>query len=432
MFHKLHLQMTLFCTAVTGIILILLTVICLFIAEKGLKSNRYASFLNETSSILTHLQSQEVVSLQWINQLREKNDFTFLFYDQGKPLFSQRLTSPEHEIGGGLLSRAVAIAKEDHSIDLFSENNDTLPSHAEFSLSDGSSSYYVSAGTIPKKNGTFSFLIFYSLKQEQQQLRMQRLAFALADLCGILLLILFSYIFTGRMLRPIAENNKKQTLFIASASHELRTPLSVILSGIEALEKSDSVQERRHFIDLMRCECGRMQHLISDMLFLAGSDAGSPALRRRPCQPDEILLSVYEKYELLAHSKHLTLKIVLPQDSLPDCFCDPERIQQVLIILIDNALSYTPSGGVITLSVSQGKTGRKAFICFTVSDTGPGIPDEHKKQIFERFYRAERSHTDKSHFGLGLCIAKEIVDSHHGKIYVTDQEGGGACFHVEL
>lgn len=431
MFHKLHRQMTLFCTAVTGTILIFLTVICLFVAEKGLKTNNYSSFLSETGSILTHLQSQEVLSLHWINQLREKNGFTFLFYDQGKPLYFQRLTDPEHEIGDAMLSRASAIAKEAHDIDLFAENRDTLPSHAEFSLSgDSSSSYYVSAGTIPKKNGTFSFLIFYSRKQEQQQLRIQRLTFAAADLCGILLLALFSYAFTGRMLRPIAENNQKQALFVASASHELRTPLSVILSGIEALEKCDSAQERRHFIELMRCEGARMQHLISDMLFLAGSDAASPALRRSICQPDELLLSVYEKYELLAKKQHLTLKIILPQNTLPDCLCDPERIQQALGILIDNALSYTHAGGIIMLSVFQEKNSRK--VCFTVSDTGPGIPDENKKQIFERFYRAEHSHTDKNHFGLGLCIAKEIVDAHHGKIYVTDRKGGGACFHVEL
>lgn len=90
MFHKLHLQMTIFSTAITSAILILLTVICLPIAEKGLRDNYYNSFSSEAGSILSHLQAQDVLSLQWLNQLRGKNGFTFFFYDNGKPLFPRR------------------------------------------------------------------------------------------------------------------------------------------------------------------------------------------------------------------------------------------------------------------------------------------------------------------------------------------------------
>lgn len=278
---------------------------------------------------------------------------------------------------------------------------------------------------MPKKSGTLSFLIFYSLEGLNQQILKLRLAFAAVDFAALILLAVFCYFFTGQMLKPIMENNRKQSLFIASASHELRTPLTVILSGIEALEKSENVAERSHFTGIMRHEGTRMQHLISDMLVLANSDAHSLTLQCKACQPDELLLTAYEKYELLAQKKQISLVMQLPETKIPDCVCDPERIVQALSILLDNALSYTPAGGTVTLSLSL-----RNGICFQVSDTGCGIADSDKAAIFERFYRAEDSRTNKEHFGLGLCIAKEIVDAHHGKIVVTDAPGGGACFTI--
>lgn len=454
MFHKLHRQMTFFCTAVTGTILILLTILCLFVAENGLKKNSYTSFLNESSSFISHLQEQNTISLQYLNQLREKNGFEFVLYDNGTPLFSQNLTSPEKILGNDFIELAIMTAEDTCQLDLFSNERSQLTRHTEFSLSQKRTGlYYICAGKIPKEKGQLSFLIFYSLKQQQQQILKQRFAFVLADILGIFLLAAFSYFFTGRMLLPLEENNRKQTQFIASASHELRTPLAVILSGLEALEKSKEEADRRHFTGIMRREGLRMQHLISDMLLLANSDANSLKIRKNSCQPDELLLAAYEKYELLAAKKEITLKLRLPEAPLPDITCDEERILQVLSILLDNALSYTPAKGTVTLSVSplserspaekppfniSSAAGRKmaspktAALLFQVTDTGCGVPDADKKHIFERFYRSETSHTDKEHFGLGLCIAREIIEAHHGKIFVTDTPDGGACFCIVL
>ena len=450
MFHNLHRQMTLFCTVVTGAILILMTVVCLFVAENGLKKNSYTSFLKESSSVLSHLQEQDTVSLQYLNGLREKNSFEFVLYDNGIPLFSQQLTAPEEQLSERLIRLAIKTAEEDYRLFLLSDNRSQLSSHAEFPLSPkGEEAYYVCAGKISKSNGLLSFLIFYSLKQQQRQIVNQRLLFALADALGLFLLALFSRFFTKRMLLPLEENHRKQNRFVASASHELRTPLAVILSGLEALEKSKDSDEQRHFADIMRREGTRMQRLISDMLLLANSDANSLHLQSLPCQPDELLLAAYEKYELLAKEKQITLKLTLPEAPLPDICCDGERILQVLSILLDNALSYTPAGGTVTLSVTTlsssdalrkppvdllSVSGTKiafpktARLLFRVSDTGPGVPDHDKKLIFERFYRGESSRTDKEHFGLGLCIARELVEGHHGKLFVTDAPGGGACF----
>lgn len=440
MFHKLHRQMTLFCTAVTGAILISLTIVCLFVAENGLKKNSYTSFLKESSSVLSHLQEQDTVSLPYLNGLREKNGFEFVLYDNGAPLFSQYLSAPGEALGEPLIHLATETAEEEYRLSLFSDDHSRLSSHTEFSLSpDGRESYYVCAGKISKNSGLLSFLIFYSLKQQQRQIFMQRFLFALADVSGLILLFLFSRFFTKRMLLPLEENHRKQNRFVSSASHELRTPLAVILSGLEALEKSENREEQRHFAGMMRREGRRMQHLISDMLLLANSDADALRLHSHPCQPDELLLCAYEKYELLAKEKQIALKLTLPDTPLPDVCCDGERILQVISILLDNALSYTPAGGTVTLSANSLTASgasiplpKTARLLLCVSDTGCGVPDRDKKQIFERFYRGESSRTDKEHFGLGLCIAREIVEAHHGKLFVTDAPGGGACFCVAL
>ena len=295
MFRKLHRQMTLFCTAVTSTILVVLTVLCLLIAENSLTQNSYASFLNETSSIISHLQKQDTISLQWLNQLREKNNFESVLYDNGSPLFSQRLTMSETILGKDFINLAMKTAKETYDLDIFSDDGDHLSTHAEFSLSRNKKDpYYICVGKIPKANGQISFIFFYSLENQQQQILKQRIAFALADIAGILLLAVFSYFFTDRMLFPLEENNRKQTQFIASASHELRTPLAVILSGLEALEKSKEEQDRHHFANLMQQEGLRMQRLISDMLLLANSDANSLKIQPVSCQPDELMLCVYE------------------------------------------------------------------------------------------------------------------------------------------
>lgn len=440
MFRKLQRQMTGFCTAVTGTILIFSTLLCLFVAERELTKNGYTSFLSESNSIISHLQEQDIISLQWLNQLREKNGFEFVFFDNGSPLFVQYFTITEAALRSDFVALAIQTAREEHKLDLFSDENSPISKHTEFSLTgEDGVPYYICAAKIPKKTGQISFLTFYSLKEQKQQLDRQRLIFALADILGFCLLAAFSRFFTGRMLKPLEENNEKQTQFIASASHELRTPLAVILSSLEILKKSENEEDRRHFADILQKEGIRMQHLISDMLLLANSDANSLKINAAPCHPDELLLSTYESYELLAKKQNISLVFTLPDSDLPTILCDQNRILQVLSILVDNALSYTPSGGRVTLAVAKAsdvsfpeKLSPEKQLVFTVSDTGCGIPKEEREHIFERFYRAESSHTDKDHFGLGLCIARELIEAHHGKIFATDTKEGGACLAFTL
>ncbi len=427
MFRKLHLHLTIFCTIVTGGILLLLTAICLLFAEKNLKQNSYASFLSEINTTITHLQEQDYISHQWLNQLQESGHCSVFLFDGEAPLIYQQYHLSEK---GLELSREVADAACDlYGMDLFTITGQKLTSHVEFDFrSRDKEDYYISAGIIPKNEGQLGFLLLYPLSGRRNQILHLRLAVLLADLFAVMLLAVFFWHFTFKMIIPLSETQKKQTRFIASASHELRAPLAVLRSGLESLAKTDQISEQRHFIRLLSDESSRLQKLADRMLLLAGSDSDSLPVQMTACQPDELLLTVYEKYELLAQEKKIALSLSLPEELLPDCHCDPSRMEQVFSILMDNALSYTPESGSIRLSLSY--TGSR--FQFIVSDTGCGIPDDQKEQIFERFYRADQARADREHFGLGLCIAKEIIKKHAGTIRVTDRPGGGSCFIIEL
>lgn len=434
MFRKLHKKMTLFCILVTGFILIALSCVCLFLAESNMKRNSYTSFLKEVNTVILHLQGETSISHQWLNQLRDTSNFQIYLYDNGKELFYQQLyssiSSEEKQRETLLIEKVLELAEKDYQLNIFQGTSSLFPVHEEFSLQNGyNSHYYVSAGIIPKNSGNLSFILLYSLTNQEHQIWSLRFFILIADILGIILLSFFSWFFTGKMLIPLEENRKKQTQFVASASHELRTPLAVILSAIEALNKADSQEEQAHFTKMMEEEGKRMQHLISDMLLLANSDSKHFQLQLDTCQPDIILLNIYEKYETLAKRQHISLQISLPDEILSDCNCDMERMIQVLSILMDNALSYTPEHGKITLALNLTFAGKYRF---SVADTGPGIADSEKELVFERFYRSDNAHTEKEHFGLGLCIAKEIISAHKGKLWVEDNNPSGCVFFIEL
>lgn len=429
MFHRLHYQLALFYTFVTGCIFTVLTLLCLIFAENSLKAEDNAAFLRQLNSALIHLQEQDTISHQWLNQIQESGQFQLYLYDNGNPLYYEHYHESEQE--EFLKKEALTAAATEHQMDIFSVKPSQVIAHTEFDFasSDGEN-YYASAGVIPKKARHLGFLILTPLKQQEKRIWFLRLVIFLTDLAAVSLILVFSWVFTKRLITPLEKNREKQMRFIASASHELRAPLAVLRSGLEVLQKTTDPAEQSHFIDLMTEESGHMHNLIRDMLLLANSDSGHLPLHLSRCQPDELLLGIYEKFEPMAAKRAVQLSIKLP-DCLPDppcLICDRERIIQVFSILLDNALSYTPSGGRIRLTLKT----TSSSLLFGVSDTGCGVPDAEKELIFDRFYRSDHAHTERAHFGLGLCIAKEIIEAHQGSIWIEDAAGGGSCFFVKL
>ena len=417
MFKKLHLQLTIFCTLVTGSILIAMTCICLFILHADASRESFLSFEKNAASAVSYLEDQSVISHQWLLQLEDNHHFLIHISDGDTPLFFNSLSHTDETSG---------LFKEAQKKAGLKEQNNKVTETKTFTLDKGHG-YYASVSIIPRNKNALHVTTLYSLEREKNARMRQNSLFLTAALTALLSLAVFSWSFTRRVLLPIEENRKRQTAFRAAASHELRTPLTVILSSLTAMQGAPEKKQQQFAANIQE-EGHRMERLINDMLALANADSGNWSFHPSRTEPDTFLLEIYERYLPRARGKNIRLDIHLPEDAVPPQEWDPDRMTQVLEILLDNALSYTPAGGHIQLDLSQKH--RKLMI--QVADNGPGIPDDQKEAIFRRFYRSDCAHHDRDHFGLGLCIAKEMIHLHKGQIYVEDTPGGGACFVITL
>ncbi len=218
-----------------------------------------------------------------------------------------------------------------------------------------------------------------------------------------------------------------QRRFMADVGHELRTPLTVIKGNVGLMRRIGETDEES--LAGIESEVDRLTRLVGDLLLLAQAESGKLPLDRRLVELDTLLLEVLQQMKILAGER---LKLKLGEiDQILVCG-DKDRLKQVLVNLIGNAISYTPAGGEVVVGVS--KTGDLARV--TISDTGPGIPPDDLPHIFERFYRAEKSRTrsrdGSKGFGLGLSIAYWIINNHGGKIDVNSTVGEGTTFCVWL
>ena len=216
-----------------------------------------------------------------------------------------------------------------------------------------------------------------------------------------------------------------QQRFIADVSHELRTPLTVIKGNVDLMRRMKSFDaESLSSIDQ---EAGRLTRLVTDLLILAKAEAGSLPLTKTVVELDTLLMEVFGEMRVLAASK---VQVKLTEIDQLQVNGDRDRLKQVILNLVANAIQYTPAGGDVFLSLSR--TGDSAKLI--VRDTGTGIPAEDLPYIFERFYRAEKSRTRSGTpgFGLGLSIAQWIVEQHGGKIEASSREGKGTTFAVWL
>ena len=426
MFHKIHLKMTLFNTLVTSAILIVMSLAGLFVFENLLTKNESSVFDKNQNAILTYLDGQNIIDHEKLMRLADNRYYTIALFEKGTPLFQNQMGEASWQ--KGLIDTAYQTAKNDYQFDI--ENppvSRRMVKYLNFGISFESKKYYVSVASLPNSTGILCAVILFDRSQLFTQIFQLRLTFLCIDITAILLLFLFARKFTGQMLSPIEENRKQQVQFVAAASHELRSPLSVMLASVTALKAADE-EDMPGFYEAIESEGSRMKRLIDDMLTLANADNQSWSVRFEDTQLDTLLLDVYEKYSSLARNRGMSLHISLPEDSLPQCCCDRQRVEQVLTILLNNAMSYSSEGSSITLGI--GLTDGKLKLW--VADQGYGVPDELKQKIFLRFFRADQARKDREHFGLGLCIASEIIRLHQGKIWVEDNPGGGSVFYFTL
>lgn len=427
MFKKLQIHLVLICSISTSIILILASFISLYVIEKEEYENEYNSFINTSDSTYYYLQSQDTLSYDWIYNTEINNNCILYIEDNGQPLKISNIgiTKKEKNLIKGI--KECAEKKYAFYLSTTVHNNDDVHTIA-FSYEDkNSNNYIVSASTINKYNNTLGTIIIYPLDNYYNQTIQRRIIIIVIDIISIILLTIFSYVFSSKAIKPIKENRDNQNKFIASASHELRTPLSVILSSCTAIQKGNK-DEQDKFLSTIISESNRMDRLINDMLLLASTKSHSWTLNMNYENLDTILLDVYESFDILASSKGFNLEIDLPDIDIPKYKCDKERIMQVLLIFINNSINHSNKGGTIKLILSYINN----CIHLHIIDNGIGISDENKKHLFEAFYRCDNSRNNNNNFGLGLSIAYEIVKLHKGTITVSDTPGGGTTFKISL
>ena len=253
-------------------------------------------------------------------------------------------------------------------------------------------------------------------------------ATAFVALVGLVAAALVTLVVTGRALVPIRRSFDAQRRFVADASHELRTPAALIRANAEVLQREDLVaDEGRPLVQDVVSEADRLGRLVGDLLAIAASDATGLVLERTSFDLATLAGETVRGLTALAAEHEVAL---VAEDGGPvTIVADRDRLVQLIVILVDNAIDHSPSGSRVTVRVAH--AGRDAEL--TVEDEGPGVPPGERERIFEPFTRLPGVRRDRSEgTGLGLAIARRIVLAHGGGIAVDDGPGGGARFTVTL
>jgi len=231
----------------------------------------------------------------------------------------------------------------------------------------------------------------------------------------------------NQMSSDLAKSQDLRRQMTADIAHELRTPLTVVLGHSEALSEGQLPPDPETF-DIIYDETKRLNRLVDDLRTLSLSDAGELHLNRSRISPQELLDRSAAARKSEANSKNISLEVET-SPGLPEVNVDADRMTQVLVNLLDNALRYTPEGGRVTLSGTQIPDG----VAITVKDNGPGIPEVDLPYVFDRFYRGDKSRgREEGGSGLGLAIARSLIESQGGRIRAESQVGEGAAFIIEL
>jgi signal transduction histidine kinase len=264
---------------------------------------------------------------------------------------------------------------------------------------------------------------------ETAMLRRLLMIILTATAAGMLAAVVAGYFLARRALVPVKTAWERQQQFVADASHELRTPLTVIKANAELLLRypDRTIREESDRISNVVRETGRMNRLVATLLTLARADAGQPELTLEAVPIDGLVRAVAGQFGPLAERKGVALAVAAESGGTLNA--DRERLHQLLVILLDNAVKYTPAGGRVTLACRR----QSGHVFLTVADTGCGIPPADVPRIFDRFFRGDRARSrGEGGAGLGLAIARWIVESHGGKIRAESAVGQGTKIIVTL
>jgi len=260
-----------------------------------------------------------------------------------------------------------------------------------------------------------------------RRLYLQGLATPFGDALPGSTLLLFQNLTHLRRLETVRRD------FISNISHELRTPLASLKALTETLQEGalEDPPAARRFLQRMETEVDALSLMVSELLELSRIESGRVPLQFKPVAPVDLVSQAVERLHLQSERAGLSVIIDCPEN-LPLVLADQNRLEQVIVNLLHNAIKFTPSGGqIIVQALEQGEPGKEQYILFLVSDNGIGISADDLPRIFERFFKSDRARSTGG-TGLGLAIAKHMVEAHGGKIWAESIEGKGSTFYFYI
>lgn len=407
-------------------IMFVFTIVFFLLASENIETmqNAELNFVNRQATNLTLLFEDSINYAENLEICEQKYDYIFRLFT-------------EHD---ELLYESTNIKDAAETIDLFLEKlNSTESAYSK------ESSYSTQSGThtFRSVNGRPYYGILCSIYTNEGYLNLAIVkeksgiaAFSstimhyfLIWLVVLAAVLFVSVLIIRQAMKPTEKAMQSQKNFIAAVSHELKTPLAVLLSATNVIETSPGcTTDIKNHAALIETEVSRMARLIQDLLLLSSIDAGNWIFHKSKINVDTLLINLYEKFEIVCHKKSIDLQIEMPEECLPPLFSDEDRLNQIISIFLDNAISYSPKQSSILLKASI----KKNNLAISIIDHSIGISVEDKKHIFDRFYRCDKSRTKKDHYGLGLSVANELVSLLDGKIYLNDTPGGGCTFTIAI
>ncbi|HEX3022754.1 MAG TPA: HAMP domain-containing sensor histidine kinase [Lachnospiraceae bacterium] len=419
-------QLILLYTCSTGLILTIVLLLVLVNTNQQILNSRRGAFQNNYRMVNQSVQINNEISNLWLAELEMKNKFVIHIEENGIPLqYRGSWNCPTDR--NILVERLKEVALKDNvNTNIRPVSKKEIQSKLYEFKGNRSDSYLGEIYIIPTNSGYRSVVMIQYISGSSAEEVKQKIFIAFIDIIGIIMLFAISRWFVGKTLLPVEESKKRQVEFIAAASHELKSPLAVIRASSSAIMLEP--EKASHFTKGIDMECERLAELIEDMLLLANADANNWKMRMELIDIETILIETYDTFAPFCRKHGKQLHLELQEELLPKIQGDSMRLKQILAVLIDNAVTYSKKDDTILLRAYT----RKRNLLIEVEDHGIGIENSKKSEVFERFYCVDRSRRDKNHYGLGLSIAKELVELHSGNISVKDTPGGGATFHIDL
>jgi len=434
MIQKLRSRLTFLFAVPTSLILSLILCI-LFLWQSSLTRNEQAvSLQNQILNLTYQLEDAYFFSDDWLASLENDHRLIIHIEENTVPLFFPGSWEPRTD-RDTLIRLAKEQAQKEHIYTETRPYSSTMQKSSIFTLQgENHDTYQGCVVILATEEGFRSLTLLCDITELKRREPLQLMFFLLLGILGISALFLVSRFVAAKAVAPVADYHRKQTDFIAAASHELRSPLAVIQNCAAA---SLSMPEQAENMNrLILSECGRAGKLIKNLLWLTSADTHTALKKLVPVEIDLLLLRLFEAYEPLCNAKNIRLKLLMPDDLIPCVAGNPQSIHQLFSIFLDNAIAYgciraddsLAEKPVVELKVQMKGT----LLAVSVSDHGPGIPDDQKAAIFDRFFQGDASHNRKEHFGLGLSIAQSLARQLGVGIEVLDTKGGGCTFMVRF